>query len=263
MRVHHSPLLQSLKKISGVLLAGVVLFGSLLIFPVQSRGASPERSTPGVRPVPDSVLAGMRGGFSWGGINFSFGIESSTFVNGALMVKTILQTVGNELLVETGSNPFQSSTGNGTPQVSATVSTTTDSGSKNVSNNVLTSNSHGSQQATNATSFPSLKVSSSSSTPPAITIQSVPAKGASPTGNGSYSYVVQIEPSGSGNTVKNLVSPMAFGNSSGIISVLQNAASNLVIHNVVTMNGTATNVGAVTHALSLNSMLEASRFLDR
>ena len=166
MRVHHSPLLRSLQKISGILLAGGFLFGTFLLFPVQSRGATPERTTPGVRPVPDSVLAGMRGGFSWGGINFSFGIESSTFVNGALMVKTILQTVGNELLVETGSNPFQSSTGNGSPQVSATVSASTASVSKTVSNNVLNSNSGGSQQATNTISSPSLTVSSSSSSPP-------------------------------------------------------------------------------------------------
>jgi hypothetical protein len=259
MRVHHSPHLKSLKKISGILLVGGIVFGSLLIFPVQSRGASPERTTPGVRPVPDSVLAGMRGGFSWGGINFSFGIESSTFVNGALMVKTILQTIGNELLVETGSNPFQGSTGNGTPQVSATVSASTDSVSKN---NVLTPNSGGGQPGTNTISSPSLTVSSSSSTPPGVTIRSVPAGSGSQAGN-AFSYVVQIEPSGSGNTVKNLVSPTAFDNSSGIISVLQNAASNLVIHNVVTMNGTATNIGAVTHALSLNSMLEASRFLER
>lgn len=262
MRVHHSPLLKSLQKISGILLAGGILFGTFLLFPDQSRAASLERTQPGVRPVPDSVLAGMRGGFSWGGINFSFGIESSTFVNGALMVKTILQTVGNELLVETGSNPFQSSTGNGTPQVSATVSSSTDSVSKTVSNNVLTPNSGGTQQATNTISSPSLTVSSSSSTSPAVTIRSVPAGNGSQTGN-AYSYVVQIEPSGSGNTVRNLVSPTAFDNSSGIISVLQNAASNLVIHNVVTMNGTATNIGAVTHALSLNSMLEASRFLER
>ncbi len=212
----------------------------VFLLPGLALAAADERTTPGNHPVPDSVLAGMRGGFSWGGMDFSFGIESSTFVNGTLMVKTILQTVGDELYASTGVNPFGSgtSTSPSPPSPPSPLLKGASGSSKNLSG------------------FTQTSLESAGTTLSAST------KSFSPNGE-AYSNVVQIQPGNPQVYSQNLIAPSAFDNASGIISVLQNAASNLVIHNVVTMNGTVSNVKSITHALSLNSMLQASRFLNR
>ncbi len=219
---------------SSYLSVAFFVFFLVFLLPGLALAAADERTAPGNHPVPDSVLAGMRGGFSWGGMDFSFGIESSTFVNGTLMVKNILQTVGDELYASTGVNPF----GSGTSTSPSPLVKGASGSSKNLSGFTQTSlESAGTTLSASTKSFSS---------------------------NGkTYSNVVQIQPGNSQVYSQNLVVPSAFDNSSGIISVLQNAASNLVIHNVVTMNGTVSNVKSITHALSLNSMLQASRFLNR
>ncbi len=207
------------------------------LLPSLALAAEGEKTSPGARPVPDSVLAGMRGGFSWGGVDFSFGIESSTFVNGTLMVKTILQTVGNELYAATGVNPFSNG---GSPSGKNALSVVNSPGNSMSSGNNLPNG---------------LSVVSQTILSPDSSSLSATQK--------TYSNVVQIQPADQQGHVQNLVVPTSFDNASGIISVLQNAASNLVIHNIVTMNGTVSNVANITHVLSLNGMLQSSRFLNR
>ena len=237
-RTHRSPVTSFLSGAFWVVFLVLLLPGVLFAAPN-------ERTSPGDHPVPDSVLAGMRGGFSWAGVDFSFGIESSTFVNGTLMVKTILQTVGNELVASTGSNPFSSG---GSPSGKTVLSSVSGGGiSTSFQGKSLSKNFSGLAQ----TSLESAGTTFSAST-----------KSFSSNGN-VYSNVVQIQPAASLNSFQNLVTPSAFDNTSGIVSVLQNAANNLLIHNIVSMNGTVSNVGNITHVLSLNGMLQASRFLNR
>ncbi|WP_053765289.1 hypothetical protein [Leptospirillum ferriphilum] len=229
--------------LSRLLVANVFLC-LFLLFPVVVHAADAEKTSPGARPVPDSVLAGMRGGFSWGGVDFSFGIESSTFINGTLMVKTILQTVGNELYASTGVNPFS----NGGSSGKAVLSSSGSAGNSSpLPKTGTTSNNLSVVDQTTLDSMGKIQNSTNSSS--------------SETGN--YSNVVQIQPSDPGTHAENLVAPTSFSNAAGILSVLQNAASNLVIHNDMTMNATVSNVANITHALSLNSMLQSARFLSR
>ncbi|MHB1287334.1 MAG: hypothetical protein ACYCYP_12435 [Leptospirales bacterium] len=198
---------------------------SVLVFSTQpSWSRSIERMSPHSQPVSDTLLNQMRGGFAFGGMDFSFGIQSSTFVNGTLMVNTTLQSIGNSLQSSLGMNPF------------ASVSFSNTSYSSSDSN--------------------------SGKKPPIVITTTQTATNSSSGTNGSYLHLVQVSPSGSGSA-GNVVAPTAFSNAAGIVSILQNAASNLVIHNIVNMNATAAHVGAVTHAITLNSMLESSRFLNR
>lgn len=197
---------------------------STLVFSSQpSWSRSIERMSTHSQPVSDTLLNQMRGGFAFGGMDFSFGIQSSTFVNGTLMVNTTLQSIGNSLQSSLGMNPF------------ATVSS---------------SNSSSSSSGASSTN-PSVVITTTQTASP-------PSSGS----NGSYRLLVQLAPPGS-NPAANVVAPTAFSNTTGIVSILQNAASNLIIHNIVNMNATAAHVGAVTHAITLNSMLESSRFLNR
>ncbi|MCL5259616.1 MAG: hypothetical protein M1532_03125 [Nitrospirae bacterium] len=226
------------------LFVATVILSLCLLFPMVVNAADPEKKRPGTSPVPDSVLAGMRGGFSWGGVDFSFGIESSTFVNGTLMVKTILQTVGNELYASTGVDPFSNGGSSGKTVLSSSGNT---GSSPSLTEKGTASNNLSVVARTTLDSMGAVQSSTKSSS--------------SETGN--YSNVVQIQPSDPGTRMQNLVAPTSFSNATGILSVLQNAASNLVIHNDVTMNATVSNVTNITHALSLNSMLQSARFLSR
>lgn len=237
------------KRIPGQTLMILVIAASLHLSAAQVAWSGPIGPTPvdrissDAKPVPDETLNQMRGGFAWGGMNFSFGIQSSTFVNGTLMVNTILQTVGKNLLIATGSNPL----GNTVPTGISTQNTPSSPLSSLV-------NSSGNQKSGN---LPQVIFSPIQNLSGNTTLQSSPN-----TMNGSYGVSVQIAPSGSVN-VANLIAPTTFDNASGIISVLQNAASNLVIHNVVTMNATVSHVGAITHTIGLNNLLQSSRFLSR
>lgn len=237
------------KRIPVQALMTLVIASCLLLFSAQAAWSGPgpapvDRISSDAKPVPDETLNQMRGGFAWGGMNFSFGIQSSTFVNGTLMVNTILQTVGKNLLVATGSNPL----GNAAP----TKNTTQNTPAPLLS--VSSMNSSGTQKPGN---LPQVIFSPIQNLSGNTTLQS-----SQNTMKGSYGMSVQVAQAGSGN-VANLIAPSTFDNASGIISVLQNAASNLVIHNIVTMNATVSHVGAITHTISLNNLLQSSRFLSR
>jgi hypothetical protein len=56
-------------------------------------------------PVPEAELAEQRGGFSWGGMDISFGAELLTFINGELMLQTVMQWTHEGTAVSRYVNP--------------------------------------------------------------------------------------------------------------------------------------------------------------
>lgn len=51
----------------------------------------PQDPLAGLEPVPTAELAELRGGFSWAGMDISFGAELLTFIDGELMLQTVMQ----------------------------------------------------------------------------------------------------------------------------------------------------------------------------
>ena len=223
---------------SSLLLGGLSGLVSVLLLAgsATSAWAGPRDPLYGARNVSDSVLDSMRGGFFFGDMNFNFSFRSVTWINNTFQAETDLTLANNVVSdlktltakpvlpnVSIGNLPGKAP---GTPAPSGTpgnlVTTVQESAGPSGTHNVQT------------TLFTPL--------PPASAgpVSSKAQGGLNPT-----STLIQV---GTGNSG---VQGNAFSNSSGLDTVIQNNANNVLIQHLTQINGIIGHMGPVTHATNM------------
>ncbi len=199
----------------------------------------------GARNVSDSLLDSMRGGFSFGDMNFNFSFRSVTWINNTFQAETDLTLANNVVTVlkTVTAKPVLPNVSVGTlpgtmPEslnpAASTGETTPPASTLRLSMSVPESTGASGTESPKSPVVPAIPPSSQGSGPAKNTGALNPA-----------STLIQV---GTGNSG---VLGNAFSNSAGLNTVIQNNANDVIIQHLTQINGVISRMRSVTHTTNM------------